>query len=224
MPSPRLCQRIIFRAESIGRIKDLRGFQKSHTIPDRNSALAEKFLARVAAEDVRADMDETFQKVRESFGFKRRQIESSTDEASGVIRTPHFQYMINAQVLPSDAGKVLWRREITGLRDPLAIRGQEFQAVYGSLFHLLELPFTKAYSIEKLIDRLEVKSPELKLTYPSDAAHCEIVVPGYRGNIRIEPERMVIEGRSSDTTASLFDAFLTIFDHLPRGRGWPALR
>ena len=41
-------KRIAFRVETSGRVKDLRGFTKGHSVPDYDAAVADKFVARIA--------------------------------------------------------------------------------------------------------------------------------------------------------------------------------
>src|SRR5258708_36761382 len=112
MPNFKELKRIAFRVESAGRVKNLRGFVKGHSIPDRDSASARKFIVRIAEDDVKADIDETYQSIRESFGFKRRQLEASIEDGAGVIRTPRFDYSVSVHLETDKPAAVLWRREI----------------------------------------------------------------------------------------------------------------
>jgi hypothetical protein len=225
MPDFTQLKRVAFRAETTGRVKELAGFFKGHSIPDRDSASARKFIARIAADDIQADLDQTYQALRESFGFKRRQLEASVDEGCGVIRTPRFIYSISLTVDPSNPNYVLWRREVSSLRDPLLVRGAEFQAVFGTLFNALVFEFARPIAVDHLVDRFEEgERAGVKVSCASDASWCEITLTGFRGAIRIDSKNLTISGRQSPSAASLLDQFLKFIDRLPRRRDWPAIR
>ena len=72
---PARLRRVVFRAESVGRFKDLGGFRKSNAVPERVNDWARKFVARLAAPDVKADLDATYDAVRETFGYKRKDLD-----------------------------------------------------------------------------------------------------------------------------------------------------
>ena len=52
---PARLRRIVFRTETRGRVKDLSGFRKTYRTPDSTGPSTRKFIAKCAAEDVRAD-------------------------------------------------------------------------------------------------------------------------------------------------------------------------
>lgn len=225
MPVFKQLKRLAFRAETTGRVKDLAGFVKGHTVPERSSIAASRFLARIAADDLQADMDETYQALRESFGLKRKQIEASLAEGAAVIHTPRFTYSIKVDADPAKPTNVIWQREVSGMRDPLIVRSPEFQAVFGTLFNSLVFEFTKPVNVAKLIDQFEDdERPGRKIVCGSDGSWCEISLVGYLGTIRVDAASLLISGRAASSTASLLDQFLAFIEHLPRQHKWPALR
>src|SRR5262245_45911473 len=58
-------RRVVFRSETRGKVKDLSGYQKGHRVPDQVTPSVEKFITRIAADDVRVDVEETFNALRE---------------------------------------------------------------------------------------------------------------------------------------------------------------
>src|SRR5262249_10723514 len=81
---PRLqpLKRGALRAETAGKVRSLAGFRKHHRLPDRINASSQKFVADLAAEDVKADVDSVYAAVREEMGYKRRDVEGSADRGS----------------------------------------------------------------------------------------------------------------------------------------------
>ena len=63
---PTRMKRVAFRSESAGKMKDLAGYRKSHTLPERANDWARKYVNRIAAADIKADLDNTFDMVRDS--------------------------------------------------------------------------------------------------------------------------------------------------------------
>jgi hypothetical protein len=221
MPDFAQLKRIAFRAETTSLVKRLRGFTKGHSIPDRASASAGKFIKRIAADDVRADIERVYQAIREAYGFRRNQLEASSDEGSGVIRTPRFIYTVGVASDPAHARGVLWRREVTSMRDPLVVREPEFKSVFGTLFQSLVFDFAEELAVAELVDQFEEENrPGVTVLCGSDASWCDIILKGFRGAIHINAKSLTISGRHEPSAASLLDQFLVFIENLPRKRDW----
>ena len=93
--------RVAFRAETSLRFKDLGGYRKGFQTPDNASASSRKFVTRLAAEDIKADLDGVHQLLRESFGYKRKDVDVTADgDGVGRIRTPDFEYSVDRRARP----------------------------------------------------------------------------------------------------------------------------
>src|SRR5688500_12874262 len=96
----RLVKRVTLRASTASLVRNLRAFAKGHEVPTRANSHAKKFVARLAAEEIQADIDAVFQAVRDAFGFKRKELEASSEGASGYLRTPRFEYRVHVELDP----------------------------------------------------------------------------------------------------------------------------
>lgn len=220
MPDLTQLKRIAFRVEKSGRVKDLRGFVKGYSIPDHDSDYARKMIARLATEDIKIDIDETYKAIREGFAFKRKELESSTDAGMGVIHTPRFDYSISLELDPENTSTVTWRREIGSFPDPATVRSPEFEKAFGKLFNVLVFEFVSPINVEDLVDQIEDdERPGVKVSCASDASTCEITLTGFLGSIQIDRTTLKIEGRSSPTAASLLDQFFEFLKRFPRALG-----
>ena len=206
---PGRMKRVVFRSESMGDVKDLAGFRKSHSLPDRANEWARKYVNRIGAADLKTDLDSVFDMVREEFGYKRKDLDVSAErDGMGFIRTPDFEYTIALEVNPNDPTEVIWRREIGRLSGPDFVRSRGFQAVFGSMFDRLVFEFDQPVSVAEFVDRLEEAPPEgVKVGVASDANAAEITLAGFAGKIAVEANAVTIHGRPGNP-ASLLEQFL----------------
>ena len=223
---PDRMKRIVFRAESIGRVKDLAGFRKTHSLPDRANDWARKYVNRIAVADIKADLDNVFDMVRETFHYKRKDLDVSAErDGIGFIRTPDFEYTVSLEVNPDEPTEVIWRREIARLSGPEFVRSPGFQAVFGSMFDRLVFEFAAPVNVAEFVDRIEDSPPEgVKVGVASDANAAEIALAGFSGKITITPDAVTILGRPGDSSTLLeqFLAFLRKFTGLGEAKALPA--
>jgi len=202
-------KRVAFRAETTQRFKSLNGFQKGNKVPDQVSPYHEKFLAKIATDDIRSDIEEIYAALRENMSFKRKDLEASTEtDGSGFIRTPLFDYNVQVRLDANDPSMVIWRREVCNLHDPMAVQSAPFQAVFGNTFDRLVFEFATPLDVGQLVDHIEESSPVgVKVRLTSDEQNCVITLDGFAGSILIDRQTLQIEGRSSQTSATLIQQF-----------------
>jgi hypothetical protein len=205
----RSVKRVSLHAITPGLVRNLRGFAKGHEVPTRSNAASKKFIGRLAAGEIKSDLDAMFHSVREAFGFKRKELEASCEGNAGYLRTPQFEYRVQVEQDTVDPAGILWHREIAALRSLALIGSPEFRKAFGSIFDMLVLRFAKSIDVAGLIDQIESSEWQgVKVACPIDAAWCEIAIGGFRGAIRVEPHSVCIEGRRAPPLPSLFDQFL----------------
>lgn len=206
---PARMKRVVFRAESVGKVKDLGGFRKSHSLPDRANDWARKYVNRVALPDIKADLDNMFEAVREQFGFKRKDLDVSAErDGLGFIRTPDFEYTVTVSVNPEDPAEVIWRREVGRLADPGLVRSEGFAAVFGTVLNRLVFEFAVPVDVAEFVDRIEEAPPEgVKVSVGSDSDTAEVKLTGFTGRVTVTRDAVEIEGRAG-SSAGLLDQFL----------------
>jgi hypothetical protein len=215
---PTRMKRVVFRAESSGRVKDLSGYRKSHTVPERANDWARKYVNRVAAGDIKADLDNTFDMVREEFGYKRKDLDVSAErDGMGFIRTPDFEYTVTVSVDPDEPESVIWRREVGRLSGPEFVRSEAFRNVFGTTFNKLVFEFSSAIDVAEFVDRIEDAPPEgVKVSVASDSGAAVVALAGFAGKVSVTRDAVVIEGPAGNPGSLLtqFLAFLTKFGGL----------
>jgi hypothetical protein len=207
---PGRMKRVVFRAEGPGRVKDLAGYRKTHTLPERANEWARKYVNRIAAADIKSDLDNVFDMVREQFGYKRKDLDVSAErDGFGFIRTPDFEYTVSLAVNPDEPTDVIWRREIGRLSGPEFVRSPGFQAVFASMFDRLVFEFAAPVDVAEFVDRIEDSPPEgVKVGVASDANAAEVALTGFAGKVTVTRDAVTIQGRPGDS-ASLLEQFLT---------------
>jgi hypothetical protein len=207
---PARMKRVVFRAESTGKVKDLAGYRKSHSLPDRANDWARKYVNRIATADIKADLDRVFDMVRDEFGYKRKDLDVSAErDGLGFIRTPEFEYTISLEVNPDEPSEVIWRREIGRMSGPEFVRSRPFQTVFGSMFDRLVFEFDVPVDVAEFVDRIEDAPPEgVKVAVASDANAAEITLVGFAGKVAIQRDAVTIHGRAG-APANLLEQFLT---------------
>jgi hypothetical protein len=206
---PARMKRVVFRAESPGRVKDLAGYRKTHTLPERANDWARKYVNRVAGPDIKADLDNTFDMVRETFGYKRKDLDVSAErDGLGFIRTPDFEYTVTVSVNPDEPEDVIWRREIGRLSGAEFVRSEGFQNVFGTMFNKLVFEFATPVDVADFVDRIEDSPPEgVKVSVASDSGAAVIALTGFGGRVSVTREAVTIEGQTGNP-ASLLEQFL----------------
>jgi hypothetical protein len=193
--------------ETAAKVKSLSGFRKFHHVPEHVSPWARQFVAEVAADDVKADVDAVYAAVREQLGYKRRDVEAGVEPGCGFVRTPDFDYQVSVTLDEEDPTTALWRREVVHIRTPEVVLGEGFQSVFGGSFDTLLFAFAGPFDVQAWVDRVEDEEPEgVKLRCAADGSLCEISAAGFPGTIRLRPDRVEIVGQRSLRSADLAEA------------------
>jgi hypothetical protein len=201
------------RNETTAKVKALTGYRKFHRVPDRVNAGSRKFVADLAAEDVKADVDSVYAAVRERMGYKRRDVDGSADRSTGFVRTPDFEYSVGVDLVDDDPTSVVWLREVGGIRNPEVVLGKPFQQVFGAMFDTLVFEFTRPFDLEAWVDHIEDEMPAgVKIRTASDCSRCDVTVGGFLGVIRLFRDRVEIQGGKTPSSKGLVEAFLHFQD------------
>lgn len=198
-------------AEETGEIKRLAGFKKGHRIPDLTSSRDAAFLAEVSADQMDADLVETFAALRDVYGFKRREISvTGPEEGFGAISTPCFNYEIAIAQIPNQPSHYCLRRAITRIQEPVRVLSAEFEAVFSNRFRTIEILAESNFDLEAIIDRIEeVDSNWVSVDFDKNISWCKIslgpVLVDVSGN-RIR----IVDEQNGQQLRELFDTFQSV--------------
>jgi hypothetical protein len=214
-PAAALLANVTLVREQRSRVRDLAGFRKSHQVPTEVSEHTNSFVARIAADDLVADLDSRFAEFRKLLKFKRVDLQV-TDPESGVgqISTPWFDYQVIATIAPDDASEVLWRRQVAEFRAPQQLFSSAFSSVFGSLFDTVELEPPESIDLADFIDQIEDRGLEnITLDYDRNTTWCHINLKGVLGQLRLTPDRVSLVVSQPQSPTRLLEAFFQVRAH-----------
>lgn len=218
-------KRIAFRGNQSTKVRDLRGFKKNFRLPDSASASQQRQVLRMAEDDLKADIDEKYNRLREQLGFKRKDLETSiASDGFASIRTPAFDYSVAIRLDETDPTNLIWQREIGQIADPDVLQAPGFRDVFGSMLDSLSFDFENPVDLEVLVDRLEADIDSgLHIRVSSDLSECQVTPMGFAGIITITPQSMQIAGRPGCSPEVLVEQFFQFQTRYGGRKGLPAL-
>ena len=192
-------------------VRELAEFDKqTHSIPKKVDQYSSKFAGKVAAKELEDDLENVFQKLREAFRFKRKELDKSTPEIGcGSIATPHFIYAINVSLNPDNPAVVFWERSIINVTSPDEIVCEGFARVFDNMFDRIEFALSPPIELEDWIDKVEdLEDERLTLNYDSDATHCTLQIEDVDAKIEVTESSVAVVHSHFDQTRHILASFL----------------
>jgi len=214
-------KRVCLYAETFGDIRKLSGFIKgSHKAPKHTGAYAEEFVRKIGQTDVNEDSEATYQRLRDIFGFKRKDIQTDSYDGGGTIITPFFDYNVTVAMNPDDASGYVLRREISNIREPHQLFSDEFVQTFPSDFDTLEFETKSEISIDNLIDKIEdLDDDSIQVTHDKDATYCEIELDSSNLTIHVTPRNFRLSLPHASSPKLLIENFFEVQRELLENHG-----
>ena len=205
------------RLESLRRqsIKQLSGFESRLRMPDSADRRIE-FLGRIAEQEFDQDLDDLYRKLKDQFGFKRRNlIVSDPVDGSAGIQTDAFHYQVNLLVCPESIEHVIWQRCICFIQQVEILSRSEFQTVFGDRMDRLCVDLDSDIDITDVIDHFEDLAPEdIEIDYDRQATWCELTIHGSTAKMRIQSDQFVVTDPKLTNVVELFECYFELQDRL----------
>lgn len=200
---------LTFVNQSRAKLKSLSGWKKNDRIPDRVGDFNQALVARCAAEELKKDLDDIYGKLKDAFGFTRRELTAAEpNDGTGTIITPHFSYSIIVVSNPEQLDEVIWTRTVDAIKTPSQISSPAFASVFDGVFNTLAFGLPCKISVEDFIDEVEcAKIPELSIKYDREATYCDLQLPEATGVITLRPEMLSIVHKQRTETQALLRSF-----------------
>jgi hypothetical protein len=218
-------QQIRFVGRGSGAVKTLSGFKKSHhTLPDAVNASTTAFLAKLCADELAEEAEAFFQKAREGFGYKRKDLSLDVTSPSAVLTAKDFTIEWTYALDESDPTAWTLVRTLHGVLRNDFLGTPECAEVFGGLFSELVFALTKGVSVEAVIDAIEglddgkdgddgdeaEERAALRVDYPSDCGHCVLSVEGVSATVKFEGAELSMVFPRSGAPQELLDGFAAV--------------
>ncbi|GAA4422395.1 caspase family protein [Bremerella cremea] len=202
---------LLFKIEESEGLKSLSGWKKSYRVPDGYSDTTRLFAAGCGSDDLKTDLDATYDKLRKAFGFARRDLDvSEPGDGTGTIVTPYFNYSVSLELNPDELGEVVWTKTVDAIKAPDQITCAAFAEVFDDVFDTLEFSLPNWLEIDDFIDAVEAaKIPDLTITYDREATYCELQITGAVGTITLTSHSLSICHDRPEDTQLLIESFVT---------------
>lgn len=196
--------------QRIDRVRNLTGFKTAHRVPDEVNDVTEAFIARITAGQIDGDLGNLHAAMRHHFRFKRAEMMvSGPADGTASISTPYFDYSVSVSLNSANPSQVVWRRQISEIREPVQILTDAAQQVFGSMFNTVELASTQTIDLATFIDRLEdLHSDRITLTYDKEATWCQINLDEVVGEIELTAQTLSLRQRNPKSPGHLWQSFL----------------
>ncbi len=226
-------QQIRFVGRSGGAVKALGGFKKSHhSVPDAVNATTTAFLAKLCAGELAEEAEGFFQRSKEAFGYKRKELALDVTSPVAVLTAKDFSLELSYALEEGDPSAWELTRTLHGVTRSDFLGTEACAAVFGGLFSELVFGLTKGVSVEAVIDAIEGLEPEdddagdvagdgdeeegaarggvLRVDYPSDCRHCVVSVEGVSATVKFEGAELAMVFPRSGGPQELLEGFAAV--------------
>lgn len=193
-PNVEQVQGVTLLAERTKQIKEFASYKKSHRLPDRPGVSADAFVARLATEDITADINQVFAALKTAFKFKRADLQSSNvGDGAATIVTPYFNYSITIGLDPDDIAQAKISRTVDDVKQPSQLFTAAFSQVFAGVFDTVRLHSPTPIDLPGLVDRIEqLDDDRIELDYDPQVTYCRLRVQGVSGAVTVESRSLSI--------------------------------
>ena len=201
--------RVLMTSMTTAPIKGLSGFTKgTHRVPDYFGPSSSTYVAKLAADELKEDINRIARASREILGFSRKEISASIDVGSGSVISPGFEYCVSVVHNHDDTKQVVWNRDVRNVK--LDLWGSKsLDLIFNDVFDTIELGFSKKISVQDLIDRLEAaKDGSMTVEYEdTDPNRCTILLRAFAGRIEVTQTLLKLISRQTSNPSNLIEQF-----------------
>jgi hypothetical protein len=211
-PESLLASVVLVREQRL-RIRDLKGFRKSHQIPTEINDHTNSFVGRVAADDLNEELNVRFDEFRKALKLKRTELTVQDPEAgTASITAPYFLYQITARQAEDDAATAVIRRQLGQIRDADSLKGSACAVVFGSAFDTVEYTPAHRLDLASFVDDFEDRQVTgATLDYDRQLTWCQLVIPGAKGFLRMTADVISVVLTQPQPPETLLATFLAFY-------------
>lgn len=211
-------RRIVLRSESVTLLKNLSDYRKNYTVPDKAGPASRRFVQRLASRDIRTELEQFVERVREQFGYRRKDLFTTVEsDGSGSLRSPDFEFTIRVELDEHDSTRLRWTRELGRFRELETARSALANGGFGIRFDQLVFEHFEPVDIPVFVDRLEASPVNgVSARLSGDSESCVLTLKAIPGTITIHGHAVVFQSplhgsQGGAVLLELLMAYLTRF-------------
>jgi hypothetical protein len=143
------------RGEKLGHVRRLSGFLKRHHVPDEHFDRADSFVRRIGHAELKQQADEIHERVRVTFGYKRRSLNYVCEDGAATIKTPDFDVNLSIAQDPDDATGYVLTTEVGVIRRTSVVMEEGFSEVFSPYCNTVLIEFNRPVDLADKIDQIE---------------------------------------------------------------------
>lgn len=201
-----------------GLVKNLSGFRKKHhSVPEFASAAAVAFLGKLCAGELAGDVEAFFQKAREAFAYKRKDIALDVASPSAVLTAKHFtlEWTYALDETAPDEWALTRTLHTLDFSDESA---DVFDGLFAGMFDRMVFSLVKGARVEDVIDAVEsmgtaedwTDPAPLSVTYPSSCATCTLRVADVPAEVVFNGGELSMVFPRAGSPRELIEAFAAV--------------
>lgn len=203
-----------FAGRSVGTVKTLRGFKKSHhSVPDAVNPATSAFLAKLAIDELAEEAEQVFQKARTLLAYKRKDLSLDLGPGAAVLTARDFVFEVSYALSEETPSDYVVSRSLHSLKHSDFLFTSECDTLFAGLFTEVVFVLSRGAPVEKVIDAiegLEKEASALRVDYPSDYHHCTISVEEVDAEVRFDGGELAIVFPRAGTPRELWESFLSV--------------
>lgn len=204
---------ISFVGHGGGQVKALGGFKKSHhTLPDAANATTNAFLGKICTDELAAEAEALFQRVRAGLNYKRKEVSLSVTSPLAVLISKDFTLETLYALEEAEPSRYDVTHTLHSLRNAELARTAEFNDIFAGRFSEISFALKKGVKVEAVIDAIEgLKDSEgITVDYPSDCSECTVRVPEVTAEVRFTSATLDMIFPRAGAPGELMDAFAEV--------------
>ncbi|MBC2606986.1 hypothetical protein [Pelagicoccus albus] len=208
-----------------GEVRRLEAFDKKrHTVPDRVCGATQAFLEKLCEAELAEEAEELFQRAREQFAYKRREISLDVGNGFARLETKDFVLELRYELDEEDPSDYIVETSVQNVASRDLLESAPFNAAVGSRFDRLRCGLSGQVSVEAVIDAVEDdESGEAKVDYPSDCSSCVVRLDGVAGEVFVDGVVLEVRYGKLACASALLAAFEQIGQHVFEAAGMDGL-
>lgn len=198
-----------------GAVKRLSGFKKDrHTVPDAVNAATQAFLARLGEGELTEEAEQWFQKIREAFAYKRRDLSVAVAPGAARLEARDFVFELGWALSDADPSNYEITRTLSAVQSGGWLQRPECDAVFSGTFTHLVFELKKGVSVEAVVDAVEAlpEGDALAVDYPSDCHECTLRVSDVAVEVRCTGATLELVAPRASSPRELVETFGAVRD------------